>query len=130
VGITKSSRSIGRWFYENTRRLLVVQILALLFGLFGFVLLGRAGMIDTWSFDRAALLIGGLTIVASGRIAAGQLARKRREIRRRAEEEGVAAGTSGRVAAGSSGRVAAGSSGRPPAQQSGGSPPPGSGDPA
>jgi len=80
VGLTKNSASITRWLCDNSRRLLALQVLSLGFGLFGFVMVGRAGMMDDWSFDRAALAIGGFTIIACGRVAGSVLGRKRRQI--------------------------------------------------
>lgn len=86
VGITKNSATIGRWFCCSSRRLQAVHLLALMFGLFGFVVIARAGMMERWSFDRVALAFGGFTIIAAGRVAAGVVARKKRELRRRQTE--------------------------------------------
>jgi len=96
VAITKKAELISRWFCEDSRRLQAVRVLALVFGLFGFVMVGRAGMIESWSFDRVALALGGFTIIAAGRAVASMLARKRREVRRREAEEQNAAKASER----------------------------------
>lgn len=87
VGITKNSAAIDRWFCGHVRRLQAVYVLALVFGLFGFVVIARAGMMEGWSFDRVALAIGGFTIIAAGRAAAGVMARKKRDLRRRETED-------------------------------------------
>jgi len=96
VGITKNSATIDRWFCRDSKRLQALYVLALIFGLFGFVVIARAGMMESWSFDRVALAIGGFTIIAAGRAAAGVMARKKRELRHRETDEQGAAGPSAR----------------------------------
>jgi len=95
VGITKNSATIDRWFCSGSRRLQALHLLALLFGLFGFVVVARAGMMERWSFDRVALAVGGFTIIAAGRAAASLIARRRRELRRRQTAGQDATGPSG-----------------------------------
>lgn len=96
VGVTRNSATIERWFCSSSRRLRALYILALLFGLFGFVVIVRAGMMEGWSFDRVALAIGGFTIIAAARAAAGVTARKRKDLRRRETDGGEAARLAGR----------------------------------
>ncbi len=94
VGISKRSADVAHWLCRDSKRLQAAYFLALAFGLFGFVVILRAGMMERWSFDRVAFAIGGFTIIAAGRATAGVAARKRRELRQRKAQEEDAADSS------------------------------------